>query len=234
MKEEIIIFSNSKAIHVGYRDVEFKERDPNKIWLGENSPWDIDPINHTVTHNDEQIGIVAPVDPSTFLLAKLVDLGEKTPEGHLINSTTAAWSEIGKQLHANPGFRFEFCVYPTQFEHFIAGGRFLEGWDAVTVTPQSGDKGRDVIAETNSKRILEQAKAYSAHRSVGHTDVRAMWGVLHRDERANQAVITTTTDFAPGIAEEFKDVIPVKLELKDGSQFLKWIEGIVTVQSNGL
>jgi len=213
-----------------------KERDPDKVWLGDTEFY-LDLSNYTITHDGEQIATCYSVSPSFLLQTTIVQTGEMTPEGHLISVPTATWFEISKQLKNDPQFRFEFCTYPTKFEEFLAGAYHIEGWEAVTLTPRSGDKGRDIIAVTtglSAIRVLDQAKAYSAKNSVGQDDVRAILGVLNLDQNASKGIITTTGDFAPGVAEEFGNVMPYRLETKNGEQFLKWIESVSPISSDDI
>lgn len=62
----------------------------------------------------------------------------------------------------------------------------------MTLTSQSGDRGRDVIAEKadwGSIRIFDQIKAYKSGHLVQADDVRALIGVLSSTEiRANAYV----------------------------------------------
>ena len=208
---------------------EPRERDPNKIWL-DDSEWYLDLTDYTITHDGEQIGTINPVDKSVLLRTVLVQTGDKTPEGHLVKSPTATWFEISKHLKSDPEFRYHFSTRPTKFEEFLAGAYHVEGWEAVTITPRSGDRGRDIIAVTkhlSAVRVLEQAKAYSAGKLVSQNDVRAILGVLALDLSATKGVITTTSDFAPGVQEEFDNVIPYRLETKNGEQFVDWIGGLL-------
>jgi restriction system protein len=163
-------------------------------------------------------------------------LGDRTPEGLDIHAPTATWFEIGRQLKRDPDFRFEFTSKPTKFEEFLAGAYKLQGWDAVTLTPRSGDKGRDVIAITSKMsaiRVLDQAKANSPTNLVSQNDVRAIFGVLRLDHSATKGIITTTSDFARGVADEFQNVIPYQLETKNGEQFLEWIRQLFNVPNSG-
>jgi restriction system protein len=126
---------------------------------------------------------------------------------------------------------FEFSGSPRKFEEFIAGAYRQTGWDEVTLTPASGDKGRDVIATKNglcSIRVLDQAKAYAPGHLVTHNDVRAMLGVLSADQNASKGIVTTTSDFEPRVwsGDEFSRFRPYRLELKNGQQLLKWLSDI--------
>ncbi len=206
-----------------------RERDPDKVWLGD-SEWYLDLSDYTLTHDGEQIATAFSVSPTVLLKTTLVQLGDKTPDGQLIQAPTATWFEISRHLNIDPAFRFEFSSNPTKFEEFLAGAYKLQGWDAVTLTPRSGDKGRDVIAITtglSALKVLDQAKANRASNLVTQNDVRAIFGVLALDQNASKGVITTTSDFAPGVTEEFGQAMPYRLETRNGEQFLDWIKRIL-------
>lgn len=77
-------------------------------------------------------------------------------------------------------------------------------------------------------RFLEQTKAYSPGHLVTHNDVRAMLGVLARDQAASKGIITTTSDFAPGVlaGDEFAPFMPTRLEVRNGAQLAAWLREI--------
>jgi hypothetical protein len=61
----------------------------------------------------------------------------------------------------------------------IAGAFKKAGYDEMTITPRSGDFGRDVIAVKNGigcVKIIGSVKAYAPKRCVGQDDVRALLG----------------------------------------------------------
>lgn len=212
---------------------ERRELGPNEVWVGD-SEWYLDLTDYTLIHDGERIGTAYSVSPTVLLSTALVRRGASTPEGDEIQGPTATWFEISRQLKRDPEFRFEFTSDPTKFEEFLAGAYKLQGWDAVTLTPRSGDKGRDVIAVTSkmsAMRVLDQAKAYSPRRLASANDVRAVFGVLRLDPGATKGIITTTSDFAPGIADEFQKLIPYQLETKNGEQFLAWIRQVLSSEA---
>lgn len=217
------------------RRKEKRELGPNEVWL-DDSEWYLDLTNYTLIHDGERIGTAYSVSPTVLLRTALVRRGASSPEGDEVQDPTATWFEISRQLKRDPGFRFEFTSDPTKFEEFLAGAYKLHGWDAVTLTPRSGDKGRDVIAVTSkmsAMRILDQAKANSPANLVSANDVRAIFGVLRLDPGATKGIITTTSDFAPGVAHEFQRVIPYQLETKNGEQFIEWIRQILFAEASG-
>ena len=162
------------------------------------------------------------------LCAQLVQLGEATSEGKLVISVSFVWQEILRELERNPHFLYEFSKYPRKFEELVAGAYKKYGWDIVELTPHSADRGRDVIATKlgfGSVRFLDQVKAYSPGTLVTHEEVRAMVGVLSLDQSASKGLITTTSDFAPGVfkSTEFRGMMPHRLELKNGDQLRTWL-----------
>lgn len=214
-------------------DKERRDLGPNEVWL-DDSEWYLDLTDFTLTHDGDKIATCYSVSPTVLLRTALVMLGDRTPEGHSIHAPTATWFEVSRQLKIDPDFRFEFPSAPTKFEEFLAGAYKLEGWDAVTLTPRSGDKGRDVIAITSkmcAMRVVDQAKANCPTNLVSQDDVRAIFGVLSLDPGATKGIITTTSDFAPGVADEFQKVIPYRLETKNGEQFMEWIRDAVAAQA---
>jgi len=54
-----------------------------------------------------------------------------------------------------------------------------------------------------------------------------MAGVLSRDQNVSKGVVTTTSTFARGVHEEFKDLVPFRLDLRDGEALREWLERII-------
>lgn len=174
-----------------------------------------------------RVGLPIPheFNGSVFLPALLTPLAE-VPDGILVESVAIPWLAIYAEIQKNPSFIYEFSKHPREFEEFIAASYDRAGWEA-TLTSRSADGGRDVIAHRPgfcSIRILDQCKAYSEGRKVPANDVRAMAGVLARDLDASKAIITTTSEFAPGVYKEFQT--PNRIELKDGKKLIEWLNEI--------
>lgn len=222
MKEDLFTLSGARLEKIGTRIVAPYDRDPNKIWIG-NSPWHLDLKSFTLTHDREHVSTAFTADPSVLFHTQVVELGDRTPEGRLVKTPTVTWFEISNYLNANPYLRFEFCANPEKLEHFLAAAHWIEGCESVTVTPRSGDKGRDVIAQRIAERTLHEAKAYNPNRKVIAEQVRALWGVFSRDSHATRAAITTTADFAPGVHDEFIDLLSNDLQLINGGQLAEQI-----------
>lgn len=161
-----------------------------------------------------------------LVVQAVVTPGEKTNEGLLIEAVTIPWFEIIELLNKNPKLAFE--IPPRKWEEIIAGAYKKAGFEEVTLTPASGDLGRDVIAVKRglgSIRVVDQVKAYKPGHLVKANDVRALVGVLKGD-KASKAFLTTTSDFAPKIREDplINEFIPASLELINGKALLKRLE----------
>lgn len=177
------------------------------------------------------IKVVSENRPELMLQSIILEIGEQTLGGTLVRACALPWLEILAEIERNPQFLFYFAKNPRKFEEFIAGAYTRAGYDKVELTPRSGDGGRDVIATKTgfgSIRILEQTKAYSPGHLVTHDDVRAMLGVLQTDSNSSKGIITTTSDFQPGIFKgyEFKPFMPHRLETKNGIQLIEWLKKI--------
>jgi restriction system protein len=173
--------------------------------------------------------IVRQGDPTILLQAEIITLGTAHEHGAIVAAALLPWQEIYDAIQRDPEFLFRFANNPRKFEEFIAGAYKNARWDEVILTPRSGDGGRDVIAIRKgfgSVRFLEQTKAYRPGHLVTHDDVRAMLGVLLTDANSSKALITTTSDFQPGIlqSDEFRRFMPHRLELRNGKQLSAWLQ----------
>ena len=187
-------------------------------------------LNSVAVH---QSNLLSTRTPELLLQAEVLQTGVKTAEGFLVKAVAIPWLAITKKLDTDPNFIFEFARHPRAFEKFIAASYERAGFQ-VTLTPQRGDRGRDVIAEKSgfgSIRILEQLKAYSPGHLVTHDDIRAMLGTLAMDRGASKGIVTTTSDFQPGIFKPengFTEYMPHRLELKNGTATLDWIKSLAS------
>jgi restriction system protein len=175
-------------------------------------------------------GTVSQDLPDLVLQAAVVNLGDRTTEGHLISGIAIPWIEIIRHLQRDPAFLYQ--IPWRRLEEVIAGAYEREGWPEVILTPPSGDGGRDVIASkpgVGSIRILDQVKAYRPGRVVDANDVRAMLGVLEAEQNVSKGLVTTTSAFAPGIESDQRlaRFMPYRLELKNGKQLLSWLTSLL-------
>jgi restriction system protein len=110
----------------------------------------------------------------------------------------------------------------------IAAAFEQDGYDQATLTPRTGDYGRDAIATKSGigcVQIIDSVKAFAPHRLAGRDDVRAPAGVLHGDPKASKGIITTTSDFAAGIATDpaLAPFMRSRLELTNGARLQEWL-----------
>jgi restriction system protein len=161
-----------------------------------------------------------------LLLQSVIVPGARTDEGKLIEAVTIPWFSIIELLKENPNVAFQ--ISPEKWEEIIAGAYHRAGFEEVTLTPRSGDHGRDVIAikkAVGSIRIIDQVKAFKPPNLVTANDVRALMGVLHNDG-ASKGFLTTTTDFAPRLRTDplIVPYMPARLELVNGTALLQRLE----------
>lgn len=164
-----------------------------------------------------------------LLQAEILVTGDKTKEGQLIQAVAVPWFEIITEWKRDPEFIFR--LKPRQLEELVAGAYQKAGCDEVILTPASGDRGRDVIVTVTYPgigvvRIVDQVKRYAKGHRVDADEVRALLGVLARDSNVSKGIVTTTSEFAPGITGELAAFIPTRLELKNGSQLQEWLLGL--------
>ena len=80
----------------------------------------------------------------SLLLQTVIVPGERTNEGTLIEAVALPWFDIIAFLKTDPSIAFQLPW--EKWEEIIAGAYKRAGFDEVTLTPRSGDHGRDVIA----------------------------------------------------------------------------------------
>jgi restriction system protein len=175
------------------------------------------------------LGTPTLISAATFpslLLQTLFEPGAQTNEGTLIEAVALPWFDIIAFLKTDPSIAFQ--IPWEKWEEIIAGAYKNAGFEEVTLTPRSGDYGRDVIAVKKgicSIRVIDQVKAYKPPHLVAANDVRALIGVLHGDG-ASKACLSTTSDFAPMIRTDplIVPFIPSRLELVNGTALVSRLE----------
>jgi len=153
----------------------------------------------------------------------VLQLGDKTDEGQLVEAVMLPWLDIIDLLIKDPNAAYE--IDPRTWEEIVAGMYSKAGFDSVILTPRSGDLGRDIIAEkkgTGVVRVIDQVKAYAPDHRVTADEVRSLAGVLAMEE-ASKGYVTTTSSFAPMIRVDpfLQSWIPSKLQLIDGEHLIK-------------
>jgi restriction system protein len=149
-----------------------------------------------------------------------------TPDGKLIDVVEAPWRMILELLIKDPRARFQ--IESRKLEEMVACAYKDHGFDEVVLTPRSGDHGRDVIATKRGRfsvRIIDSVKALGEGKRVRYDDVRALMGVLSSDRGVSKAIVTTTAEFAPGIATDplIAPFLPTRLQLVNGTELSSWL-----------
>jgi restriction system protein len=176
---------------------------------------------------DTALPIKAILSPSlNLLLQTVIAPGIKTNEGQLIEAVAVPWFEIIELLKQDSNIAYKISA--RKWEEIIAGAYHKAGFEEVTLTPRSGDFGRDVIAVKyglGTIRIIDQVKAYKPNHLVTADDVRALLGVLQAD-KSSKGFLTTTSDFAPKLPDDIllKPFIPSQIELINGKKLLARLE----------
>ena len=177
----------------------------------------------------------AAASNAQLLLQAVIVPGARTDEGKLIEAVTIPWFDIVALLSKDPNVAFQ--ISPEKWEEIIAGAYNRAGFDEVTLTPRSGDLGRDVIAikkGLGSVRIIDQVKAFKPPNLVTADDVRALMGVLQGDG-ASKGFLTTTSDFAPKLRTDPLIIrfMPAQLELVNGTTLLARLNELARKRPEG-
>jgi restriction system protein len=185
---------------------------------------------HSQRKKPRNRGSVTITDNNTsqavLLVQAVIQPYGSTAEGQLVRALQIPWRRIIRYLD-NDWTRAS-QLEPRFWEQIVAAAFDEEGYDEVTLTPRSGDRGRDVIATRKGVgciRIIDSVKAYKPGHLVRHDDVRALAGVLSGDPKASKGILTTTSDFAPGIASDplLAPFIPYRIELMNGAKLREWL-----------
>jgi Restriction endonuclease len=90
--------------------------------------------------------LIAAVEAAApcLLLQMVIVPGALTSEGRLIEAVAIPWFDIIDLLTKDPNIAFQ--IPACKREEIIAGAYHKYGFEEVTLTPRSGDHGRDVIA----------------------------------------------------------------------------------------
>jgi restriction system protein len=167
------------------------------------------------------------LDQEVLIQSALTGFARPDQQGQIVRSVAIPWAEIIKGLERDPAFLER--IHPRRLEELIAEAYRREGYTDVELTPYSADRGRDVIVSATlpgigTIKIVDQVKRYKQGNKVTAEEVRALVGVLTRDQDVSKGIVTTTSDFAPGIFKEYKAFLPSRLELKNGAALIEWLK----------
>ncbi|HZE54301.1 MAG TPA: restriction endonuclease [Bradyrhizobium sp.] len=125
-----------------------------------NPPFMRNPLIYQNQANDLPPPI--PADLPQLIMKAIIVPGDKTSEGVLIEAVALPWLDIIEMVLKDPAAAFQ--IPPRMWEEIIAGAYKKAGFDEVTLTPRSGDLGRDVIAVKKAHgivRVIDQVKAFA-------------------------------------------------------------------------
>jgi restriction system protein len=165
---------------------------------------------------------------STLVVSSLIIPDGKTASGTLIKSVSATWYEIVRYVGSD--WANAHKVPADKWEEIVAGA-FTRADYEVTLTPRSGDHGRDVIAIKRGfgcVKIIGSVKAYAPRNIVPYDDVRALLGVMSGEQDVSKGIVTTTSDFPPKIKDDpfIKPFLPTRLELVNGTALRQWLADV--------
>jgi restriction system protein len=165
---------------------------------------------------------------STVAISSLIIPEYKTASGTLIKSVSTAWYEVVRYVGSD--WSNAHTVPSDKWEEIVAGAFTKAGYE-VTLTPRSGDHGRDVIAIKRGfgcVKIIGSVKAYAPGRTVTYDDVRALIGVMTGEQDVSKGIVTTTSDFPPKIKDDpfIKPFLPTRLELVNGTALQQWLTDV--------
>jgi restriction system protein len=188
------------------------------------------PITIHLTAADGRKGTITLPDPvvlkASLTVTSLIIPEGRTPSGLLVKSSSAIWASIAKALSNDWSKAFE--IPPERWEEIVAGAFKNDGYDEVTLTPRSGDHGRDVIAIKRGMgcvKVLGSVKAFAPDRLVPYEDVRSLMGVIASERDTSKGIITTTSDFPPKIKSDplIAPLLPTRIELVNGEMLQEWL-----------
>lgn len=150
--------------------------------------------------------------------------GNKCADGDLVKVIAPAFKKITELLQFD--YTILYSMNPRTFEELIAAAYSRIGFANVTLTPRSGDQGRDVIIEsegTGPIRLFVEAKRYSDGNLVPAKEVRSLLGTLLGESETTKGILVTTSDFAPEVrtAPNIARHLGTRLHLLNGTQLVE-------------
>jgi HJR/Mrr/RecB family endonuclease len=107
---------------------------------------------------------------------------------------------------------------PYEFEHSVAKIYQDLGYK-VKVTPQSNDKGKDIIMFKDGKKYLVECKRYSHENLVNRPDLQKFMAAIY-EEKATKGFFVTTSDFTSS-AYTYSESEKIKIDLINGKSLMK-------------
>jgi len=150
---------------------------------------------------------------------------QKTDEGQLIKAIALPLRAIVQRIKEDRSLMYE--IDPRKWEEIVVAAYEASGlWDEVTLTPRSGDRGKDLIAVKKglmALRVVESVKRKSPGHLVTAEEVDALIGVMNKQPHTNKGIISTTWEFAPRIMDDpdIARLVPTRLQLINGEELVK-------------
>ena len=180
--------------------------------------------------------VFVPPDNFPVLVSQAVIIPyEKTFEGELIRAITIPLLDIIQKIMEDPSRLYG--IDPRKLEEIIAATYEQSGlFDEVTLTPRSGDRGKDLIVVKRgfgSVRFVESVKRYTPGHVVTAEEVDALIGVMNKQPQTSKAIISTTWEFAPRIMDDpdIARLVPTRLELVNGKALVERFKEYTTPKS---
>jgi restriction system protein len=181
------------------------------------------------THGRAEVGTPTVISFPFATLRTVVQYGDQVNEGTLVELVTPVWKRLVEEFQRDPEKMHE--VHHRVWEEMIAGWYHSQGARTV-LTPASGDRGVDVIAEFGAGslafRVIDQVKAYGPNSIVSYETVNAIVGATATDYRGtSKCIVTTTGRFGPGVlgSPAIQALMPGRLYLRDRDQLLEELTG---------
>jgi restriction system protein len=175
------------------------------------------------------VPLLEPSESLPVLLSRaIITPYDRSCEGELIKAVTLPLRQIIAAIQRSPSLMYE--IDPRKWEEIVAATYHESGlFDEVTLTPRSGDRGRDVIAVRKGfggVRLIESVKRKTPGHKTTAEEVWALLGVLLSDPQASKGIVSTTWEFAPKVEDDpdITKYIPNRLELLNGPASLKRFE----------
>ena len=144
-------------------------------------------------------------------------------QSELFTTSSEYWESLFSELIRTPTKIYELS--PRKFEELVAEMLLRDGC-SVTLTPETRDGGRDILAANMSSLgehlFLVECKRYAPNNPVGVSLVRALYGIVE-EEKASAGLLITTSYFTKE-AFNFRDRIEHRMSFKDYSNLNEWIK----------
>jgi Restriction endonuclease len=163
--------------------------------------------------------------PQIVLSSAVISLADELPDDRQLELSVLgfSWDALKHKLEADPEFLYRELT-SRQLEILLAEAYEARGYE-VELTPEKKDGGRDVIAidKTMGIRIIDEVKSYRPDYKVGVDVVHKLHSVLELEQNVSKGFVSTTSDFTSGVFKRFGNLIPSRLDLRNGEQLSAFI-----------